>query len=40
LDGETAHQYDEAQLPKLAPVSVSNPKKLEFSPIKKLDVKP
>jgi len=40
VDAETSHQYQAPQLPSLAPVKITNPKKLEFSPIKKLDVKP
>jgi hypothetical protein len=39
LDREVGHQYEGSELPSLAPVAVSNPKQLEFSPIKKLDVK-
>jgi hypothetical protein len=40
LDGEAAHSYQGPNLPDLAPVAITNPKHLEFSPIKKLEVKP
>ncbi len=40
VDGEASHQYRGPDLPSLAPVAVINPKHLEFSPIKKLEVKP
>jgi hypothetical protein len=40
VDGEAGHQYQGLELPSLAPITVSNPKHLEFSPIKKLEVKP
>jgi hypothetical protein len=40
VDGEAAHQYQGPDLPNLAPVAITNPKHLEFSPIKKLEVKP
>jgi hypothetical protein len=33
------HQYEGTGLPTLAPVTVSNPKHLEFSPIEKLEIK-
>jgi len=39
MDG-VEHAYSEAQLPTLAPVAISNPEHLEFSPIKKLETKP
>lgn len=38
-DNFVAHQYSGAELPSLAPVSVLDPKHLEFSPIKQLEVK-
>jgi len=40
LIGEAVHRYEGADLPTLAAVSVSNPKRLEFSPIKNLETKP
>jgi hypothetical protein len=36
---EVAHQYRGSNLPSLAPMPVSNPKHLEFSPIRKLEIK-
>jgi hypothetical protein len=39
VDGDVAHQYQGSELPNLAPVAVSNPKHLEFSPIKKLEIR-
>jgi hypothetical protein len=39
VDAEVAHQYQGSELPNLAPVAVSNPRHLEFSPIKKLEIK-
>jgi hypothetical protein len=39
VDGEVAHQYQGSELPSLPPVTVSNPRHLEFSPIKKLEIK-
>jgi len=39
VDGEAAHQYQGSELPSLPPVTVSNPRRLEFSPIKKLEIK-
>ena len=38
--GEAFHRYQGPDLPNLAPVAITNPKHLEFSPIKKLEVKP
>jgi hypothetical protein len=38
--GGALHQYQVPDLPNLAPVTIANPKHLEFSPIKKLEVKP
>lgn len=38
VDG-VGHSYQGSALPNLAPVAVSNPKHLEFSPIKKLEIK-
>ena len=38
--GGALHQYQGPDLPNLAPVAITNPKHLEFSPIKKLEVKP
>jgi hypothetical protein len=40
VDGEASHSYQGPTLPSLAPVMITNPKHLEFSPIKKLEVKP
>jgi len=40
VDGEASHSYQGPNLPSLAPVTITNPKHLEFSPIKKLEVKP
>jgi hypothetical protein len=40
VDGQASHQYQGPDLPSLAPVAITNPKHLEFSPIKKLEVKP
>jgi len=40
VDGEVAHQYQGSELPSLAAVAISNPRHLEFSPIKKLEIKP
>lgn len=40
VDGEASHSYQGPDLPSLAPVAITNPKHLEFSPIKKLEVKP
>jgi hypothetical protein len=34
------HRYENANLPTLAPVAVTNPENLKFSPIKKLETKP
>lgn len=39
VDGQAVHSYRGPALPNLAPVSVSNPKHLEFSAIKKLETK-
>jgi len=39
VDGQAVHSYSGPDLPSLAPVVVSNPKHLEFSPIKKLETK-
>jgi len=39
-DNYAAHSYSGSELPSLAPISVSNPKHLEFSPIKQLETKP
>jgi hypothetical protein len=39
VDGDVGHQYRDSELPTLAPVTVSNPRHLEFSPIKKLETK-
>lgn len=40
VDGEAAHSYQGPDLPNLAAVAIANLKHLEFSPIKKLEVKP
>jgi len=40
MDADVTHQYRGSDLPTLAAVTVSNPRHLEFSPIKKLETKP
>lgn len=40
VDNYAAHSYSGPELPSLAPISISDPKHLEFSPIKKLETKP
>lgn len=38
--GDASHRYEGQNLPTLAPVPISNPEHLRFSPIRKLEVKP
>jgi hypothetical protein len=40
VDADVTHQYRDAALPALPPVTVSNPRQSKFSPIEKLDTKP
>lgn len=37
---DASHRYADQSLPNLAPVAISNPEHLRFSPIKKLEIKP